>query len=124
MDALKHQLPLAVFEGIIFLVVFLWLLWKHRTHVTVSFVIRHLVFNLFLYLGVLWFLYQEPITTLIFGHVVYKHSPEEFPAVLVILGGVIFWFAIAVLILGKNRGAEFGRYVEMFGFLRRFIRRS
>jgi hypothetical protein len=123
MDALKQiQFPLAVFWGIAFLVVFLWLLLKHRTCLTASFVVRHLVFNLFLYLGVLSFIYEEQITTLIFGHVVYKHSPEEFPAGLVILGGVIFWFAIGVLILGKNRKAEFGRYVELFGFLRRFMR--
>jgi hypothetical protein len=123
MDALKQiQFPLAVFWGIATLVIFLWLLWKYRINATASFIVRHLVFNLFVYLGVLWFLYEEQITTLIFGHVVHKHSPEEFPAGLVILGGVIFWFAIGVLILGRNRKAEFGRYVGMFGFLRRFMR--
>jgi len=123
MDALEQiQFPLAVFWGIAFLALFLWFLWKHRTLVTVSLVIRHLAFILFTYLGLLWFLYEEQITTVIFGHVIYKHSSEETPAVLVILGGVIFWFAIGVLILGKNRKVEFGRYLEMFGFLRRFMR--
>ena len=97
MDALEHiQFPLAVFWGIAFLALFLWFLWKYRALVTVSLVVRHLAFILFTYLGLLWFLYEEQITTVIFGHVVYKHSPEETPAVLVILGGVIFWFAIGV----------------------------
>src|SRR5437016_609584 len=115
MSALKQiQFPLALFLGIAFVAVFLGLFWKHRICLTASFVVRHLAFNLFLYLGVFWFLYEEQVTTLIFGHVVYKHSPEEFPAGLVILGGVIFWFAIGVVVLGKNRKAEFGRYVEMF----------
>ena len=118
MDVLeKIQFPLAAFFGFEFLAIFLWFLWKQRAYLTAPFVIRHLAFNVFLYLGVLWFIYEEPITTLIFGHVVYKHSPEETPAVLVILGGVIFWFAIGVLALGRNRKAEFGRYAEVFGSL-------
>jgi glucan phosphoethanolaminetransferase (alkaline phosphatase superfamily) len=121
MDALTQiQFPLAVFWGVVFLALFLWFLWKHRIRLAVSFVVRHLAFILCVYFGVLWFLYEEQITTLIFGHVVYKHSPEEFPAGLVILGGVIFWFFIAILLLGKNRRVELGRYVEAFKFLRRY----
>ena len=123
MDALKQiQMPLAVCWGIAFLALLLWFLWKQRMCVTASFVLRHLAFLLCVYLGVLWFLYEEQITTLVFGHVVYKHSPQETPAVLIILGGVIFWFAVGVLLLGRNRRAEFQRYVEAFPFLRRFRR--
>ena len=116
------QFPLAVFLGVTLLAIFLWFLWKHRTFLTALFVIRHLAFNGFLYLGALWFIYEEPITTLIFGHVVYKHSPEDFSAGLVILGGVILWFTIGVLFLGKNRRVEFKRYIEAFGFLRKLSR--
>ena len=123
MNALKDiQFPLAVFWGFVFLVVLLRLLWKHKSCCSVAFVVRHLAFILCVYFGMLWFLYQEQITTLVFGHVVYKHSPEETPAVVVVLGGVILWFAMAVLLLGKNRGVEFRRYVEAFPFLRRFTR--
>src|SRR3954451_18694870 len=121
MDALKDiQLPLAVFWGIASIAVLLRLLWKHRSCCSASLIIRHLAFISCLYLGLLWFLYQDQITKLVFGHVVYKHSAEETPAVLVVLGGVILWFAIAVLLLGKNRVVEFRRYVEAFPFLRRF----
>ena len=85
--------------------------------------IRHSAFILCIYLGVLWFVFEDRITTLIFGHVVYKNSPDELPSVLVILGGVIFWFFIAALLLGKNCIAEFGRYVEAFPFLKGFMKR-
>ena len=123
MDALKQiQFPLAVTWGIAFLALFLWFLWKHRVCLTASFVIRHLVFILCLYLGVLWFIYEEQVTTLVFGHAVYKGSPQELPAGLVMLGGTVVWFAIGVLLLGKNRRTEFERYVEAFPFLRRFRR--
>jgi hypothetical protein len=123
MDALKQiQFPLAVAWGIAFLALFLWFLWKHRVSLTASFVIRHLAFLLCIYLGVLWFLYEEQVTTLVFGHTIYKGSPQELPAGLVILGGTILWFAIGVLLLGKNRRAEFERYVEAFPFFRKFRR--
>jgi hypothetical protein len=113
----------AVFWGVILIALFVWFLRTHRARFATSFVVRHLGFFLCVYFGMLWISYEEQITTLIFGHVVYKDSPQEFPAVLVILGGVIFWFAIAVLILGKNRRLEFERYVEAFPILRKFIRK-
>ncbi|MEY2428956.1 MAG: hypothetical protein QOJ40_1841 [Verrucomicrobiota bacterium] len=123
MDTLTQiQFPLAVIYGIASLACFLWFLRKHRIRLAASFVIRHLAFILCLYLGVLWFLYEEQIITFVFGHVVYKHSPEEMPAVLVILGGVVFWLVVAVVLLGRNRRAEFARYAEAFPFLGRFRR--
>lgn len=121
-DLEQIQFPLAVFWGIAFLLVFVWLLWKERTCLTASIVIRHLTFNLSMYFGVLWLLYEEQIATLIFGHTVFKGSPEELPAICLMFGGVIFWFAVAALILGKNRKVEFGRYVKAFPFLQRFMR--
>ncbi len=122
MDTPEQIFPTAVFWGIVSTTIYLWFLWKHRACLTASFIIRHFVFNLFVYSGALWFIYEEPITTFIFGHVVYKHSPEEFSAGLVILGGVIFWFAIAALALGKKRKAEFNRYLEIFGLLRKLTK--
>src|SRR5690242_14386613 len=119
----RDQLYLTIFWGAVFLALFLWFLWKHRLRLGTPFVARHAGFFLSVYFGCLWLLYEEQITTLIFGHVVYKHSPEQTPAILVVLGGVIFWFAISVIILGKNRRLEFERYVEAFPILRRFVRR-
>ena len=107
MDVIKHiQFPLAVFWGIAFLAILLRLCWKHRSCCSVSFVLRHLSFVACVYFGMLWFLFQEQITELIFGHVVQKHSGEETPAVLLVLGGVILWFALGVLLLGKHRVVE------------------
>lgn len=114
----------AVGWGIVFLAVLLWFLWKQRICITVSFVLRHVAFLLCVYLGLLWLLFEGQIIPLIFGHVVYKHSPDETPAVLVTLGGVIFWFAAGVFLLGKNRRVEFIRYVETFPVLRRFIKQK
>lgn len=123
MNALKQiQFPLAVTWGIVFLALFLWFLWKQRVRLTASFVLRHLAFLLCIYLGVFWFIYEEQVTTLIFGHVVNKGSPLELPAGLLILGGTIVWFAVGVLLLGKNRKVEFERYVEVFPFFRKFKR--
>lgn len=120
----QTQLLSAVCWGIAFLAVLLWFLWKQRSCLTVSFVLRHVAFLLCVYLGMLWLLFEAQIIPFVFGHVVYKRSPEETPAVLVILGGVIFWFAAGVLLLGKNRRGEFPRYVDTFPVLRIFIKQK
>ena len=115
MDNLQQiQFPVAVVWGVASLATFLWVLWRQRKCLTLPFVFRHLMFILCLYLGVLWFVYEDKVTTLVFGKAVSKGSPAELPAGLVILAGVIFWFFIAVVVLGKNRRAEFGFYREAF----------
>ena len=120
MELERIQFPLAVFWGVAFLAISLWFLWKNPSHLRPSFVFRHTIFNLFLYVGCLWLLYEDRITTLIFGKEIHKGSPEEFPAGLVILGGVIFCFFIAVMALGKNRKAEFKLYLQTFKLSKRF----
>lgn len=120
----QTQVLLAVGWGIAFLAVLLWFFWKQRSSLAISFVLRHVAFLLCIYLGMLWLLFEEQIIPFVFGHVVYKHSPQETPAVLVTLGGVIFWFTLGVLLLGKNRRAEFFRYVEAFPVLRRFLKQK
>ena len=108
------QFPLAILWGIVFLAILFWVAWKQKKNLTTLFVVRHFLFNLFSYLAVFWFIYENEINALIFGKEVVKHSPEEIPAVLITLGGVIFWFAVAVIVLGKNRVKEFGCYIEAF----------
>jgi hypothetical protein len=120
MELERIQFPLAMFWGVAFLAVCLWFLWKNQSQIKPAFVLRHVIFNLFLYAGCLWLVYQDKITTMIFGKVIHKGSPEEFPAGLVILGGMVFCFFIATMALGKNRKAEFKLYLQTFKLNKRF----
>jgi hypothetical protein len=114
MELGRIQFLMAVFWGVAFLAICLWFLWKNPSRLKPSFVVRHVTFNLFLYAGCLCLLYEDKITTFVFGKVVHKGSPEEFPAGLLVLGGIICCFFIAVMALGKNRKAEFKLYLQAF----------
>jgi hypothetical protein len=108
------QVPATILCAVVVAVAFSWFLWRNRRSLTRPRILRHLLFNLFLYAGVLWFIYEDRITAVIFGKAVYKGSPEELPAGLVVLGGVVFWFFIGALSLGRNRSAEFRGYLQAF----------
>src|SRR5689334_624129 len=99
--------PLPLWLGVLWAFVFLahllWFLTTHRNLATMRFVIHHVSFHVFLFLSALWFTYEDRITTLIFGHVVYKHSPEAVPADLITVAGFFVWVLLAVLALGRNR---------------------
>ena len=108
------QTQLTICWAVILLVIFFVVVRNNRGHWTTSVVIRHLSFNVFVFLGILWLLHEDQMTRLIFGKEVFKGSPEEFFAGVIILGGILGCFAAAAVALGKNRKTEFGLYLNMF----------
>ena len=110
-----HEMDsLAILWGVVFLAFSIWFLKRNRGALCRSAIIRHFIFVALIFAGCLWFLYGEWIANLMFGKVIYKGQPEETWAVLIRLGGVIPFFAIAAISLGKNRVQFVRRYLNSF----------
>src|SRR6266478_2664407 len=101
---------LAILWGVVFLAFSLWFLKRNRGALSRSAIIRHSVFVALIFAGCLWLLYGGWIANLMFGNVIHKGQPEETCAVLIRLGGVILFFAIAAISLGNDRVRLFRRY--------------
>jgi uncharacterized protein with PQ loop repeat len=110
-----HEMDsLAIIWGVVFLAFSLWFLKRNRSALSCSAIIRHFVFVAIVFAGCLWLLYGGWIANLMFGRVIHKGQPEETWAVLIRLGGVILFFALAAISLGNNRVQFFKRYLNSF----------
>ena len=104
---------LAVAWGLAFIVFALWFLWRNRRELRRPEIIRHIAFMALVYVGCLCLLYGGWLANLMFGRVIYKGQPEETWTVLIRLGEVILFFAVAAVSLGKNRVQVFRRYLNL-----------
>jgi len=91
-----------------------WFLARNRKALSVSAVVRHVIFIGFIWAGCVAMFHGDLVVRWVFGRDIYKGEPKETAAVAVRLGAILLSFAVAAISLGKDRVRQFKLYGETF----------